>query len=133
MNLDKSKYYQDPIGLWLIKAVLVFNVFCFSGFNLEIHAAVNESVNTELTESRVCKSVYKLKKNTKKYTQILLTNPLSGLRPFNIWSILNYNNFVKIKFRSYRNRILLNSTNPIKVYLKIPHSSSEDEIPLSLG
>lgn len=132
MKEIKFKYCKNSIRLWLFKAVLFFSVFSFSGFNLQIHSAFNESVKTELVESRILKPVYRLKKNTKKFKKILLTSPLSDVKSFNIWALLNDNNVLKIKFKSYRNRILLYSFTSIKILFKIPSSSSEDEtLPLS--
>lgn len=134
MNKVKSKYLQDLIRLYLIRAVLFFSVFSFSGFNPQIQAAVNQSVKSELVESRICKPVYKQKKNSKKYIKQLLTSPLLVARSFNDWGLRSHNNVAKIKFRTYRNRILLNSITSIKILFKIPPSSSEDDIPsLYLG
>jgi len=128
MKEIKFKYYKNLIRLLLFKAVLFFSVFSFSGFNLQIHSAFNESVKTELVESRIRNPVYRLKKNSK----ILLASPLLDVKSFNIWALLNDNNVLKSKFKSYRNRIFLYSITSIKILFKIPSSFSEDEtLPLS--
>lgn len=134
MKEIKFKYYKNQIRLLLFKAVLFSSAFSFSWFNLPIHSSFNESVRTELVESRICKPVYRLKKNTKKYSKILLESLLSDVKSFKIWALLNDNNVLKSKFKSYRYRILLYSITSIKILLKIPSSSFEDEtLPLSIS
>lgn len=134
MKKNKFTYYQNLIRLWLFKAVLFFSVFSFSGFNLQIQSAINESVKTELVESRIRKPVYGLKKNTNKYSKTLLASPLLDIKSLNIWAILNHNTILKTKFKSYRNRIVLYSITSIKTRFKIPPTSSEDETsPLSVS
>lgn len=132
MKKNKFTYYQNLIRLWLFKAVLLFSVFSFSGYNLQIQSAVTESVQTELIESRTRKSVYRQKKNTNKYSKTLLASLLLNIQSSNIWSILNYNTVLNTKFKSYRNRIVLYSITSTKIRFKIqPTSSEEDTPPLS--
>jgi len=129
MNYNKLKYLLYLNRTWLFKAFLIFSVFSFSGFNPQIHSEVNESIKTELTESRTRRPDYSLKKNAKKYTGICLTSPISTLKSFDLWSLFNHNNLVKTKTRSYRNRLLLYSIPTLKLLFKIPTSSSKDEMP----
>jgi len=130
MNKDKSKSYQDSIKLWLVKAALVFSVFCFSGFNQQIHSTVNSSIKIEIAESRTHKPAYFLEKNTKDYNKLRLASPLAYVYSLNIWAIINHDNILNSKFKSYRDRIILSSLSSIEVLFKLPSSSSQDETPI---
>lgn len=128
MKKEKFKYYQDLIQLWLFKAVLVFSVFSFTGINLQIVAAANVAVKTELTESRIRKAEFDLKKHSKN----LFKRKLSDERTFNIWTVLNYYNVVISQYKSYLNRNLLYSITSKNLLIKILPSFSDDENLLSL-
>lgn len=130
MDHNKLNYYLYLNRKWLFKALLVVSVFSFSGFNPQIHPEANESIKTEITESRTRKPDYSLKKNANRYIGIRLTSPISSLKSFDLWGLLNHNILVKIKTRSYRNRLLLYSIPATKLLFKIPTSSSKDETPL---
>lgn len=129
MSKDKSKSFHDPIKLWLVKIVLVFSVFCFSGFNPQVVASANASIKTELIESRIRKPAYSHIENAKAHDKLPLTSSLTESISYNNWAILNNNNVLASKYKSYRNRILLSSLSSIEVLFKLPNSSSQDETP----
>lgn len=123
MKKENFKYYQNLIRLWLFKAVLVFSVFSFTGFNLHINAAAIFAVKTELAETRNRKPAFELNN----YSKILLAKSLSGKRTFNSWTVLNQNTLIKSQYKSYRSRNLLYCISSIDIHTKIPPSSTEDE------
>lgn len=123
MKKDKSTYYQNILRLTLIKASFVFSIFCFSGFNLHVHATVNSVVKTELTESRIRKPVYDLIKTNK----LLSVKILSKENTFNIWKILCYGTILKSQYSSYRIRTLLYITPLLVIKTKFQHFYSEDQ------
>jgi len=133
LDKDNCTYNQNQIKSWLLKAILVFGIFSFSGFSIPTQAAISESIQTELTESRVRKPAYQLKKQTKKDRKIIHPSLFSDGRPFNSSTILNDNLVLKTQFESYQNRIQLYSIALIKIPFKIPSSTFEDDTPLYIS
>ncbi len=132
--MKEFKYYKNYIRLWFFKTILFFSVLTFTGFNVEIQSAFHQSVKTELVDSRICKPVYSLKSNKYKEINTLFVNPVSPIKSFNIWAILNFNLLSEIEFKSYLKRSLQFNFYSKRVLPNILYSSSKDENPyLSLS
>lgn len=129
MKKEKYTYNYDQIRIWLFKAVLVFSVLSFSGINLQVHSQANLATKTELAESRIRKSTYKL--NTQ--GAILISSTQSDCTTFCIWTILNHYNILRSKFKSFQQRILLYGLTPTDIRIKVPTLFTKDDSPLSLS
>jgi len=118
MLTNNLKYNTKLLRLRLFKAALLLSVFSFSGFSLQLHAAFSESYRTELVESRISKPHFSLDKINKKHSRI----PLVSQQEL---SLMNYENLLKVMFKTYHDKILLRSASVKETHIKIPPSSSE--------
>jgi len=129
MYKDKFKYYQNLIRISLFRLVVIFSILSFSGINLQSHSAFTESFRTELVESRIQESEYRYDKNLKRNNKKLSTNSVITERSFVFFGLINFTKLIKTKFKSYRNRLLLNTIPSQFILFKIPLSLSDDVIP----
>lgn len=128
----KNKYRNSSIELWLVKVILLFSVFCFSGFNKELQYAFLETEKTELVELRKEKVSYSLKEITQSSGKIISTSFRKALKTINDWALLNFNQIQIVQYKAVVQKFLTYSTIlklPIK---KLPLPSEEKASYLSI-
>lgn len=127
MKQINIKILLSVIQLWLFKAALFANVFAFSGYNLYAQSEFNQSVQTELIESRISQPIFQLKENCQQHSTTPPAITLLINQSFVRWALLNYNDLTEIKYKLNRSRSLYSIENTIIIHFKLPSSSSKKE------
>jgi len=125
-------YYKDVTQLWLIKVVLLFSVFLFSGFNENIQSRHLESTKIELVESKDSKTIL-WQENFETSLKIVSTGFTSNVVSSLFYSSklsLNFEQSIILKYKVVSKKFLLQySSSSIQSPIKTIPSSSKDENP----
>jgi len=121
------KTYRQIIRLLLFKSCLLFSVFAFSGFNLHAQFVINQAVKTELVVSKNDKPTHLLKRIYKKCSETNLAYSPFIKKSSIVWALIAYNNVLNNRFKQYKNRRLLASSNPVILLFIIRLISSEEK------
>lgn len=125
--MEKIKYTKQQIQLCLFKVALCFSVFAFTGYNVQAESAFQQSIQTELVESKVSNFDFNLNNFTKTYIKIPSTGFQFDIRPYNSYALLYTQKLILIKYKNAFKETLSYNVFSIKLLVKKSLSSSEDE------
>lgn len=127
MKEEKIKYQQNDLRLWLVRLVMFFSVFAFSGFNEKIQSAFHETDKTELVEKTKDRSIFNLNHPSHTQLNIPFTKGLNNWSVVNAFALHHFQNLVIIKYKAALKLTLAYKISFIKLPIKRLLPSSSDE------
>lgn len=128
MNKTRSTYIGQNIRLWIFKALILLSVFSFSGFNPEAQATPLFATQTELLESRTSSPSFHFEYLNKDFChQDLSSSQLIFTLSYNRATRI-YDNYIQVKYKFYNKKNTLVSKSILRLPLKMPKPSSEDDV-----
>lgn len=122
----KVFYSKDFIRQCLVHLSLLLSVFAFSGFNPYIQITSQDSVRTELFESRIQIADSRLYPYSNSSSLNNNCNLLKDKPPFSLYALFNYNNVSAVSFTTALNKTLSYNFSTIRLLLIAPLPSLAD-------
>lgn len=126
MKSTRNKYYKTTIQLLLLKVVLFFYVFSFSGYNQQIQHSYLEPIQNELVLLKKYRSSSII--SYQKFIRELITSrSILALKTSKYsWIISNTNRLLSVNYKSIHKRKFSYNSIYIKLPIKIFPSSDDD-------
>ena len=122
MNLN-LKHRKNGLLFCLLKLVLFFNVFAFSGFSEPTQPAFLNAFPTELVEIKSNRFAFPIKNFLKDINAFGINYAYLALHSSQSWALFHYNRIVLIKYKSFTKKSLHFNIPFLHIALKIPFPS----------
>ncbi len=121
---------KNKIGLlrlWILKVVLFFSVFAFTGYNTYVQSTLPLSVETELVESQGSTTLFSPNDIVSGQQESTISSFYSDDYSYRFWSLRYYNHSIKLQYLTALTEVLTFSIPSVHMPFMVCVFYTDDE------